>query len=668
VRGLGHVGVHGWIELLTTLPPVGSSGPLLAIPYIIGLIGGAAGITIAQRRRNPTLPVLAPLAALIAGILLGTEQAVTIVLRGSVFAVLALAWATIRSARTRDVLQGDTHRWNRIIPAFGMLAAAVLLGSVIGPQLPGSGGHKRVVLRTYVQPPFDVSAYPSPLAGYREYVKNGALYDRVLFKVTGDAARQPVRMSVLDSYDGNVWGTGVAGSEDRPADRSFQRVGTTIEAPIAGPAASGTIEIEAGEGVWLPVVGELTSIRFSGPHAQSHASGFRYNLGTASGVVPDILSPGDAFRFSCVTPRASDAKSTGFFGGSLVSDDQTVFVRSAATQWASSGGTDWERLEAIAKHLREDGKYSDGGGAQAKYLAGHSLGRLGGFLAAPELVGNDEQYAAIFALALNSLNIPSRVVVGATPAADGTVKGSSVHAWVEVHLADGSWQLIPTDDFTPDHGKVPSDIPPQEQKKAASKLVPPPNAVRPPISELTPDQPDSKADSNKKTDPNGAGFALPAWLITGLKWVGPPVLLILAGCASIIGIKWCRRQRRRGRGDAATRIANGWRELVDHARDSGVQVLPGHTRREDATTVATPAAARLARAADGHIFGPGESQPEAASLFWSDVDKARSELSRRQPRSRRIRTALSLASLRKRRAVAIIDPDGGSPSAVRRDV
>jgi hypothetical protein len=657
VRGLGHVGVHGWIELLTTLPPVGSSGPLLAIPYIMGLVGGAAGITIAQRWRTATLPVLPPLFVLIAVILFGTEQAAAIVLQGSVFAVVALAWAAMRSARTREVVQGETRRWNRIIPALGMLAVAGLAGSVVGPHLPGAGGHKRVVLRTYVQPPFDVSAYPSPLAGYRKYVKNGALYDQVLFTVTGDAAKQPVRMAVLDSYDGNVWGAGVVGSEDIPAERSFQRVGTTIKAPVSGNPASGTITIEAGTGVWLPVVGELTSVRFSGPHAQSHADGFRYNLGTASGVVPDGLTQGDEFRFSCVIPRVGEAKTIGFFGGSAVSDDQTAFVRSAAAQWASSGGTDWERLQAIAKHLRDEGKYSDGGGAQAKYLGGHGVGRLSGFLAAPELVGNDEQYAAIFALALNSLNIPARVVLGATPASDGTVKGSNVHAWVEVHLADGSWQMIPTDDFTPDHSKVPSDIPPQQQQQAASRLVPPPNAVRPPITELTPDQPDSKADPhNKNNNKNGSGFQLPAWLITGLSWGGPPVLLVLAICGLIVGIKWRRRQRRRNRGDPATRIANGWRELVDHARDFGVQVLPGHTRREDARIVASGGAQRLARTADGHIFGPGEPQPESATLFWSDVDKARSELSKRQPRMRRIRAALSLTSLRKRRAVAIINP------------
>jgi hypothetical protein len=655
LQGLSHVGIHGWVELLTTLPPVGSTGPLLAIPYIMGLLGGTLGITLAQRWLAATLPVIGPLAVLIAVILFGTEEAAALVLQGSVFTVLALAWAAMRASRTREVVQGETRRWNRLIPALGMLAIAGLLGSVIGPHLPGANSQHRVVLRTYVQPPFDVSAYPSPLAGFRKYVKNGALYDQSLFKVSGPAAKQPLRLAVLDTFDGNVWGAGLAGSENVPADQSFQRVGTSIKAPIAGQNTHGSVEVQSGSGVWLPVVGELTAVRFAGPHAETHTDGFRYNLGTASGVVPDGLNTGDTFSFSSVIPNASDGKTIGFFGGSLVSDDQTAFVRSAASQWAAGGTTDWERLEAIANHLRDDGKYSDGGGSEAKFLAGHSVGRLSAFLAWPELVGNDEQYAGICALTLNSLNIPARVVLGATPDAGGILKGSAVHAWVEVHLSDGSWQTIPSERFVPDKSKRPSDVPPQNRAEAASKLVPPPNAIRPPSSELTPDQPDSKADPpNKNNSKNGAGFTLPGWLVAGAKWTGPPLLFVLAVCGLIIGVKSRRRYRRRHRGDAEARIANGWCELVDHARDFGVQVMPGHTRREDAGTVATSGAHQLARAADGYIFGPGQPQPESAVLFWKDVDKARAELSGGHPVRRRIRAAVSLTSLRKRRAISVI--------------
>jgi hypothetical protein len=51
----------------------------------------------------------------------------------------------------------------------------------------------------------------------------------------------------------------------------------------------------------------------------------------------------------------------------------------------------------------------------------------------------DEQYATALAIAANRLGIQARLVFGATPSASGEVKGSDIHAWVEVHTADGTW-------------------------------------------------------------------------------------------------------------------------------------------------------------------------------------------------------------------------------------
>jgi len=60
-------------------------------------------------------------------------------------------------------------------------------------------------------------------------------------------------------------------------------------------------------------------------------------------------------------------------------------------------------------------KYSDGAGDEAQYLPGHSIGRLTTFLTGIQLVGDDEQYAAIFALMTNFLGVPARVVLAPSP-------------------------------------------------------------------------------------------------------------------------------------------------------------------------------------------------------------------------------------------------------------
>ena len=301
---------------------------------------------------------------------------------------------------------------------------------------------------------------------------------------------------------------------------------------------------------------------------------------------------------------------------------------------------------AVARHLREAGKYSDGAGDEAQYLPGHSVGRLTSFLAARQLVGDDEQYAAIFALMANFLGVPTRVVLGAAPESGGVVKGKDVHAWVEVHVADGSWLPIPTSEFMPDTSKRPDKIPPQEQQNTSASVVPPPNAVHPPSTNDSPDQPNTRVDHRRsdKQSANGGGFHIPHAIVVVGTYGGPPVLAILLACLGIVGTKLLRRNRRRTRGAPSTRVAAGWRELI--ARDLGGAVPAGQTRREDARSVAPLGLEPLASSADAVVFGPGRPPPESATWYWSEVDRMRNQMSNAVSRWQRLRAAVSLRSLR----------------------
>ena len=49
LQTLGSATVHSWRDLLTLLPPVGNSGPLLVIPYLLGMAAGVGGILLARR-------------------------------------------------------------------------------------------------------------------------------------------------------------------------------------------------------------------------------------------------------------------------------------------------------------------------------------------------------------------------------------------------------------------------------------------------------------------------------------------------------------------------------------------------------------------------------------------------------------------------------------------
>ena len=139
-----------------------------------------------------------------------------------------------------------------------------------------------------------------------------------------------------------------------------------------------------------------------------------------------------------------------------------------------------DRVLAAAEHLRSEGKYSDGiGRTERIYVAGHSVWRLSDeFVNAPQIVGNDEQYAATMALIANDIGVPARVVLGAVVPEGGRVTGKDVSAWVELRAADGSWRTLPTEAFmslTP-----PADQVPETNTPMSGTVIPPPNPIPPP--------------------------------------------------------------------------------------------------------------------------------------------------------------------------------------------
>jgi hypothetical protein len=649
LHGLLDLAGHGWKQLLTTLPPIGGGGPLVGLPFLLGLAAAALGSSLALRTRPSFGPLFAPAALFAAAILLGMPKPSALPL-GAAFVASALAWAAIRHQRTRPIVQHGSRQITRLALAVAMLAVAALGAAAIGPGLPLAKANKRVVLRNYAHPPFDIQHYPSPLAGFRKYTKDGPLYDRTLFTAAGLPDGAAVRIATMNTYDGLVWGTGDPALRTA-STATFQRVGTTISTDAApGAPATVTVRVAADyNDVWVPTAGQLSRVSFSGPQHKAYAGAFRYNIDTGTGVIPQRLHNGDAYTMRAVMPPASpDLSHATPFGGSEISAEFTAFVASAVGQWTHGVNGTWPQVTAIARHLREDGKYSDGAGDEVQYLPGHSIGRLTSFLSARQLVGDDEQYAAIFALMANFLGVPTRVVLGAQPEPGGVVKGKDVHAWVEVHVADGSWLAVPTSEFMPDTSKKPDNIPPEQQQNTAASVVPPPNAVRPPSSNDSPDQPNTRVDhrgSDKKAD-SGGGFQIPRVVVLIGTYGGPPVLAIVLACLLIVGLKALRRHRRRSRGAPATRVAAGWRELVDGARDLGQAVPPGQTRREDARTLAALELAPLAATADAVVFGPAHPAAESAAWYWAEVDRARRQMSRRMSRRQRLRAAVSLRSLR----------------------
>ena len=220
---------------------------------------------------------------------------------------------------------------------------------------------------------------------------------------------------------------------------------------------------------------------FETADARAKAEVFRYNLATSTAVVPTGLQPGDRYSFTEVQP--DDVLTPETVGSAEVTSlpPSASFIQGPTEKWTEGAGNDpMDRVLAAAEHLRSQGKYSDGVGRTEKiYVGGHSVWRLSDeFVNAPQIVGNDEQYAATMALIANDIGVPARVVLGAVVPESGVVTGSDVSAWVELRAADGTWRTLPTEAFmslTP-----PAEQVPETNTPMSGTVIPPPNPIPPP--------------------------------------------------------------------------------------------------------------------------------------------------------------------------------------------
>jgi hypothetical protein len=666
LRSVAGTAVSGWQQLLTTARPVGRTAGLLVLPYLLGLFSGVAGYALARRTALAALPAAPPAVVVALSILFGAAQPAAAVLQGAGFAAVTLAWAAVRQQRGARSLGtiGRQRPWQRIGAAAAVLAVAAAGAAVIGPHLPGAHAHQRVVL--YVQPPFDVTAYPSPLAGFRDYTKDVpaslSVYGKELLATSGLPAGSLVRIAAMDTYDGLAWGVAnaAASTGTGPSFGGFQRVGAVLPGTVAGPARTAVITVQGAYDLpWLPDLAGTTGITFAGADAGDMQAALRFNLATTTGIIPAGVPAGLRYTVSAAAAgqpavsRLATASPEGTPGASI---QVPAAVQAFAQAHSLAATTPVGKVLALAAYLRDNGRYSNGGGAQSVITAGHDAGRLTSFLEGKQIIGDDEQYAATMALLANAVGVPARVSLDGTVQADGTVDGKDVQADVELDTAEYGWATLPASQFTG------TKSPQLQQQKVTPppqpvKVVPPRRGDSAPVAAANAGSAVSRTAATPQTV---SGFALPAIVVTLLKYAGSPLAAIAVAGAALIAFKAARRRRRRSLGPPAARVAGGWRELVDLGRDLGIGPAgpgaPAPTRREFAARAETeglPAAGAVAAAADAAVFGPADPDDAAAVRTWQLVAEARRAAMAGLPLRRRLWVAVNPASLlSSRRALA----------------
>ncbi|MGY1812875.1 transglutaminase-like domain-containing protein [Blastococcus sp. SYSU D00820] len=636
LRALAPGVVRCWRDLLTTPVPTGAYGDLLLVPYLTGLLAGVLGVVLALRTARPAWALLPAGAALAMSVLMGTTEPASLLLEGGLFAVLAVVWAAVTSPSRS--LPGIP----RAVAGLALLAVAATVGTVAGPAAT-SVGADRLVLRDLVEPPFDVRAYPSPLNGFRKYVKDQR--EDVLFTVTGLPEDAKVRLATMDAYDGTVWNVAAGTSGDGGSSGTFRRL--PVDAGDDAADAVVTVSVQELAGVWLPTTGDLRAVAFSGPRAAELGEGLRYNAATGTAVVPAGLQPGDGYTYRADVVAQPDAATLEQRGAEPLVQPQPVDVPQAVVDVAGDVGAEtqgaYDQATQIAETLQETGYFSHGLETEVSSRAGHGAGRLTELLGSPVWIGDQEQYAAAAALMARTLNLPARVVMGFTVPSGGggavPVRGDDVTAWIEVAFADAGWVAF---DVTPDEDRVPPEQAPQPspQPKPETQQPPPPVEQPPPPLPATGDD-DGDADQD--------GDDLPGWLavlLTVAAWVGGPLLLLALPCLVVVALKLRRRRRRRRTGSTDQRVAAGWSEVLDAHVDHGARLPVAGTRREVAGALGRPGTAQLAAQADDAVFSGGTVTEDQAGAFWSLVDAELADLSTRGFRAR-WRARLSLRSLRR---------------------
>ncbi|MEI2712856.1 MAG: transglutaminaseTgpA domain-containing protein [Nocardioides sp.] len=610
-RALVRGSVDSWALVYETLPRVDATGKVLLVPLILGLVPAFVSAALACYTRSALLPVTPLLAGMAVALTLGRGDT-ELVWVGLAVAAIALLWSADRNARNDRA----TSRSRITFLARAFLALLALGGGSVlhGVAL---GGAEPTLLRETVAKGLDTSPVPTLLDGFRRYrPQDPAILDNVnkaeLLRVSDGAQGMRLRFAALDWYDGNNWRPNPDTSPSESQDR-YLKMGHKLDNPASGRLAMVQVEIGDGyRGNWVPLAGQLQELGFYTTFDRIY-----YNVATGTAVLRRWVKPGESYYF---VSRMADATLKPSMKAAQDVDpdlyERAGFVDPLAQGFLKATGTPMEAFFAAAEKLKREGAYSDGAfGWETRFLPGHGAERLGTlFLDAPQVVGNDEQYAAALALLGIRMKIPTRVVVGAVVPDHRVVTGADVRAWVEVQLADGTWRTMPTERFLGTKEPKPTD-PPKTRR----------GTLMPKKGEIKRQQEIRQERKEKEQKPEKITVDLTD---EQTQW-WPYALALLALLAGVPLAKLVRRRRRRTDRRTPYRFARGWQELIDTGRDLGHDIPKTHSRPRQAEALGQPRA--LAVLADEGTFGDREPTEEEATRFWEEIASLQRELRTKAP-------------------------------------
>lgn len=644
-------------------PIGGADGGLMALWTLNLFTALLAGILAVNEAHDLSLASIVPLLAnLIVSALLGTSSGTARIACPIVAMLVMVIWLAWRR---------HSLNLNRLASAAVIIvvAAALAFGAcLVVPQ-------HRLTLRDRYNPPLDPHQYTSPLSGMRAYVKDHK--KDTLITARDLPAGTPIRLAVMDRFDGNVWN--LSDSSDASDSSDYRKVGSAIEAGDQGRHFKATLTVHDGfSEQWLPLAGDATGITFDSKQAKDENT-FYYNLGTHSAIIPDGTQAGQTYTESGVIPDVPSQQEVAKASAEQITQPATKDVPDSVGKLAPSlvgkQSTDGKTADALATALKTKGWFSHGLSGDYPSLPGHGNYRIDQMLGGSAMVGDSEQYASAMALMARDLGLPARVVLGFLPKdKDGVISkarthqakngpvtdytGNDIEAWVEINLKGYGWVAFYP---TPKETKVPNknqDLTPPKPKTLVRQ---PPVPLTDPLRDQNQARDRSSLNGDEVNNSKFGMVLSKIFHVVGIVAVyGSPLWIILAVCGLILLIKAIQLALMRRRGSPGERIASGWKALDMLALQSGIRT--SGTRRDQSRQIAEALGDdgqslgneldKLCREADWASFSGVAPKEGAPENYWSEIDKSSKRILSGQTRWRRLRTRLSLRGVVSRQNLA----------------
>lgn len=511
-----------------------------------------------------------------------------------VFLLLHRTWRQEASATWAAVNHQRGH-WSILSSGTGLASLAVVIGAIVGPNLPGADDVPAVPWRQLTDEN-EARVVLSPLVDIRSRLVDQS--DLQVFRVRTDDpdfGGSYWRVTALDEFNGTIWRSSY---DTDDADGNLPD-SVDADADVETTTVSQTIDIQALEAIWLPAAFRPVALETDDAEVD-------YDADSSTLIVDESSESSDGLSYTVVSevPRWTDEQLRTAEDADIPDDIRDHYrqlpqgfspeIQDLATNLTSQQDTPYDKAKALQDYLRGPDFTYDLENVQP----GHSEDALEDFLLTNKR-GYCEQFAGSFAAMARSVGLPSRVVIGFTEGIrdpeDRTlwvVTGMQAHAWVEVYLEGFGWVT-----FDPTPGRGPSDadawlgiteqqaVPGGTSGDAPAPL--PDDAAQPAGPGPAPDaggapgelNADALTPSSTPSNDDDSGL-VPDVVVAAAKPIGIGVLayLLVVPLALISG-RYLRRLRARA---PAEKVDLAWREATDEAAESGVTLALSLTVAERA--------------------------------------------------------------------------------------